>query len=456
MAKPGTPRHSKPARNPVTINLDPSDVKRMDQPSSAKPVPPAEPVGDFSRNVETDMEAKPVGSSFGSPSGNEAPPFQAGVKPETEKPHRTADKPAAAVPPAASPATSSGGSGSGLSHLLAGIAGGVIALAGLYALQWGDVIPSPGGRATAEQLAHMQQQIAELRANPAPAPLDAAAQGKLDQLQKNVQAAEIKAEAVAGTLSQVQQQVDALPKADAGGTAADVAQLAKRVDTLESKLTVAQSQADHAAAGVSDTSGTISSLESKLASLQEKVGAAARQPDAAALVAANALKTAIDRGGSFKAELDTYAALAPHDATLAGLRPFAAKGVPTIADLNAWFGPVADRIVATENKLPPDAGIWDQLVASAKGLVNIRPVAGNVAGTGVGPATARMEAALHAGDLDRALAEWDRLPADAKAVSQDFASQMKARRDADALVQRLVSDSLKPKAAADTPSSSGQ
>ncbi len=76
-----------------------------------------------------------------------------------------------------------------------------------------------------------------------------------------------------------------------------------------------------------------------------------------------------------------------------------------------------------------------------------------------------MEAALQAGDLDRAIGEWEQLPADAKAVSEEFASQMKARRDADALVQRLVADSLKPKApvtgasdntTGEAPASSGQ
>ncbi len=60
MAKSGTPRHSKPARKPVTINLDPSDVKRVDE--AAKPqatnqamvqaTPAAEPVGDFSKMTD--------------------------------------------------------------------------------------------------------------------------------------------------------------------------------------------------------------------------------------------------------------------------------------------------------------------------------------------------------------------------------------------------------------------
>ena len=451
MAKSGTPRHSKPARNPVTINLDPSDVKRVDEP--AKATPDAEPVGTFSKTGSLKTEtAKPVppkgeSSTAEKPAKTEkpenttyaGPPFTSGVKPETQQPAQK--------------------SGAGASHLLAGIAGGVIGLGGLLALQWGNVVPSPGAKVTAEQLAHMEQQIADLRSNPAPAPLDDASRAQLAALEKNVQAAEIKAEAVAGSFADLQQQVAALPK-EAGQQAEDTTALSARLDALESKLSAAQSRADEATAGVTGNSGTISSLESKLTSLQEKVSEASRQPDATALIAANALKMAIDRGGSFKAELDTYASVVPDETAIEQLRAHADKGVPTVADLNAWFGAVANRIVATENKLPADAGIWDQLVASAKGLVSVRPVAGNVSGTGVGPITARMEAALQAGDLERALTEWEQLPADAKATSQEFADQMRARRDADALVQQLVADSLKPKTSADetggAPASSGQ
>jgi hypothetical protein len=436
MAKSGTPRHSKPARAPVTINLDPSDVKRVDEGAAPQSTPKAEPVGDFAQKAAPKPEAPKTEPKV------ERPPFTAGVKPETtrEMPRSTAS-----VPPVIEKKSGSTGA-----YLLAGVAGGVIALGGLLALQLGNVVPSPGSRVTAEQLAHIEQQIADLRSNPAPAPLDDASKAQFADLQKNVEAAEIKAEAVAGTLTEVQQQIAALPKPGEGDAApADVSALTERLASLEQQLSDTKNQADQAAAGVSGNSGTISNLEQKLVSLQDKVSESARQPDASALIAANALKTAIDRGGSFKAELDTYASVAPQDTSIEGLKTFADKGVPTIADLNAWFGPVANKIIATENKLPADAGVWDQLVASAKGLVSVRPVAGNVSGTGVGPTTARMEAALHAGDLERAVSEWEQLPADAKAVSEEFSGQMKARRDADALIQRLVTESLKPKTATD-------
>ncbi len=428
MAKPGTPRHSKPARKPVTINLDPSDVKRVDEFATRQATPPAEPVGDFA----TQADQKPEAAKPASEPKPEKPPFTAGVKPEVSS---DMPKATAAVPPQKQSALRA-------ANLLAGVAGGVIALGGLLALQWGNVVPSPGLGVTSDELARIEQQLAELRSNPAPAPLDDASRTQFATLQKNVEAAEIKAEAVAGSLTEIQQQFAALPKVEESTAPIDLTPINERLASLEAQLNEAKAQADQTATSVSGNSGTLSSLEQKLAALEGRVSEAARQPDASALIAANALKTAIDRGGSFKAELETYASVASTDASVEALKAFADKGVPTLTELNSNFDAVAQRMIATQNKLPEDAGVWDQLIASAKGLVSVRPVAGNVEGDGVGPRTARMEAALQVGDLQRAFAEWEQLPADAKAVSEEFGRDMKARLDTDVLIQRVLADSF--------------
>lgn len=459
MAKSGTPRHSKPARKPVTINLDPADVKQVDGASPAKTPPPAEPVGDYAsvanpkvdtkpkRDVKNERKASPEMLKNQTPEKPETPPFKAGEKPEF-KPNPEVKHTNAASAQAGTPQEN--GAKTGMSHLLSGVAGGVIALCGLYALQLANIVPMSGMRDT-NQLATMEQQIAELRANPAPAPLDEASKAEMAQLQKNVEAAEIKAEAAIGSLNEMQKQFDALPQGQAANTA-DLDGLTQRLSALEAQISAATSQAEQASANVTDNSGTISAIEQQLASLEQKLSEVARQPDTTALIAANTLKTAIDRGGSFKAELETFAAVSPDQAGLEGLSAFAETGVPTIASLNSEFDDVANRIIATENKLPADAGVWDQLKASAKGLVSVRPVAGNVSGSGVGPITARMEAALQSGDLERAIGEWEQLPADARVVSEEFAAQMKARRDANLLIQQLITESLSPKTSNNAPS----
>ncbi|MFP3649022.1 hypothetical protein, partial [Paraburkholderia sp. SIMBA_054] len=76
----------------------------------------------------------------------------------------------------------------------------------------------------------MEQQIADLRTNPTPAPLDDTSRAQLAALEKNVQAAEIKAEAVAGSFTDLQQQFAALPREAERDTAVDTTALTERLD----------------------------------------------------------------------------------------------------------------------------------------------------------------------------------------------------------------------------------
>ncbi|PRD44460.1 hypothetical protein C5748_07775 [Phyllobacterium phragmitis] len=451
MAKSGTPRHSKSARKPVTIDLDPSQVKRVSEPAEANPksapgarTPPAEPVGDFSKKPK----AAPVKPDGAKPDG--AKPGHAQMKTEElfagkSKPRPSATASAASAagrgPAAAQPAKPASNSGGGFSALAAGLAGGVIALAGAAALQWGNVLPSPGGDGSADRLARIEQEIAQLRAAPPPAAgLDEESRAQLAEAHDTARQALQHAQGAASDIAALKQAVEAQP---AGDNTAPAQELTGRIAALEEKLASAQAQAAQAANAASDDSSSIAEVQSKLAALENRVAESSRQPAIAAAIAATALKSAIDRGGSFAAELDAYASVAPQSADIEALRKFAGTGVPTVADLNSRFGQVADRIVATESDVDPNAGFVDQLMASARSLVKVRPV-GEVSGEGVGAITARIETALAAGDLDRAITEWETLPDDAKAVSADFADEMKARRDTDALVARTLAAALKP------------
>jgi hypothetical protein len=59
------------------------------------------------------------------------------------------------------------------------------------------------------------------------------------------------------------------------------------------------------------------------------------------------------------------------------------------------------RIVAASRGVGEDAGIGERLMASARSLVQVRPV-GEVEGEEPGAIAARMEVALSEGNLDRA------------------------------------------------------
>lgn len=161
----------------------------------------------------------------------------------------------------------------------------------------------------------------------------------------------------------------------------------------------------------------------------------------AVLIAANALKNAVDRGGSYLNELHTFEAIAPKSIDLAPLKAQAATGIPTAGELSEQFTKVADSIAATEISVPDDAGYGEKLWAAARGLVSTRPV-GDVEGSDAAAVAARMEVAIKGSDFERALAEWQALPPSAKAVSQDFVASLKARNDVEHLLVKLVALSL--------------
>jgi hypothetical protein len=182
-------------------------------------------------------------------------------------------------------------------------------------------------------------------------------------------------------------------------------------------------------------------LQTRLDALETKVQDNAGQNNMALAIAATGLKAAIDRGGPFGAELDTYLAVAPASADVEGLRAAASAGIPTVSMLAGQFADVATKIIATTRTVNPNAGILDRLWSSAEGLVESRPV-GLVEGEGVDAITARIEAHLNGGDLGAAVAEWDKLPENAKAVSADFANAMRARQKAGDIVAKALASAL--------------
>ncbi|MGU3573957.1 COG4223 family protein [Brucellaceae bacterium C25G] len=475
MAKSGTPRHSKPARKPMTIEHDPVPKPKSDD--AVKPNPrahEAEPVGDFTQKPAEKSElshskldtakqnegkkdaSKPATaqSTASQPVSSTAAPSKASTVKDAGSVSQTHMQSEAQSQQKASAQTSNKSKSSTGANLVAGVAGGIIALAGAAALQWGNVIPSPGSVVTAEQLAHLEQEISALKVAPVSALLDQAGQQKLDQATNLAQAAANKLEtfsnATTAKLGELQTQIDNQPAQASSDNSGDINALTAKIEALEKQLSATTSKANEVNAHISSDQNSITQLQDQFSALQEKVSEAARQPDMSVLIAANSLKNAIDRGGSYAAELETFKSVKPEDPAIEILTQHARTGIPAVTDFNAWFNPVADKIVATDNKAAPDASLWEHLMASAKSLVSVRPV-GDVTGTGVGPTTARMESALHAGDLERALREWEQLPDDAKAVSQEFADQIKLRRDVDNLISRLVTESLQTKTETVTP-----
>lgn len=453
MAKARTPRHSKSTHQALTINLEPTEVQVIRNGDS--PAQQQEDAAFREEAMAADDTARPqTADDFSSAEGDarlsseerdsltKAPDDQSDDT-ETKPVDENQPEPQAYTPrPETSVRQPERGTSRGTA-LGAGLAGGLIALIGAGALQFAGVLPAPQ-----PDLSSLQQQIDTLKATPPASGGDSAALttevgdlkqtlatalGDLEKLQAAVSAGGAGeaggVELLTGRLNEIEQKIATLAAAPAADPAASSV-VADQLSALEAK--VADSEASRQA---------VAALQSKVDELNARVEAGASQADIGLVIAANALKAAIDRGGAFTAELETYASVAPQPADVEALKPFADKGVPTLLDLQARFDGAAGQIIATTNKVDANAGILDRLTASAKNLVDVRPV-GMVEGTGVDAITARIEAQLQAGKLPEALAEWETLPQDAKDVSAAFAADLKARLDADNLISKAVAAAI--------------
>ena len=120
--------------------------------------------------------------------------------------------------------------------------------------------------------------------------------------------------------------------------------------------------------------GRLAALEQSVAGLSDQVAKQAAQPKVALAIAAAALKSAIERGGPFMAEVETFAAIAPESPELPALRDIAAKGVASRADLVAEVDDAANAMIAASESVGEDAGFWERLLSSAESLIKVRPI----------------------------------------------------------------------------------
>lgn len=459
MVKTPKTRHSRSRREPVTIDLDPADVSRVggqgqpgngeqsEQILDAQAETPAtesrneEPVGAPESARETKAPDDSASHGFDYDFGeNHAEPQAEAMEQKTA--------------PDAAKATDNGSENGdfvnnqpvepkrgGIGALAAGVIGGVVALAGVGVLQAAGVFGSSDTVSNSE-IAALKSEVAALKSNPDPG-ASAQIAAALDQVKADV--AELKATPVAGADNgQVKALSDKIAELDAalatlrkenGAAAIDLEPLNSKVTTLDAQV----QSAEQAAAALE---GRLSAVEQQASQLSGKVDAQASQPKIALAIAASALKAALDRGAPFTAELDTFAAVRPDAPQIATLRAFAEKGIPTRIDITAGMGDAANAMISAAMPVDPNQGIFQRLLTSAESLVKVRPI-GAVEGKGAPETVARMEVAVNQGDYAKALSEYDTLPETAKAAGADFIGKLRARQEAEAAVNELVSGAMK-------------
>lgn len=419
------PRRKKSGETPVTIDLEAVPTtddatashagpdKHPDAAVATDSTPGTEPKATESTSTEGETADQPTAEQTPVGAVDEPAPAAAGIGPDpAEAPAR---EEASAETTTAQPLpgvhhTEHRPSKSGA--LAAAIVGGLVALAGAGALQYGGYLPTlgPGGMSGGDL-----------------APLSA----ELDALKARVDTLGAAARSHAVDLQPLESRLAALEQTASGPAAGAVDEEAQRsIATLEA--TVAKLTADitalrdRAAAAERTVSDQSAQLTQRLDAAEQKLAEPRDDVAMARAVAATALKTAIDRGGPYLAELEAYVSVSPDDPSVTPLREHAPTGVVSRADLVRQFEPVADDMIEAVHRPAGEQGIVDRLLASASSVITVRPV-GSVEGDSPEAIVARIENKLQNGDLKGAQIEWQALPEVARNAGASFKAELDQR-----------------------------
>jgi len=198
----------------------------------------------------------------------------------------------------------------------------------------------------------------------------------------------------------------------------------------------------------------IATLEARATADQEARAALAAQIDVLAnsdaahsahaamlALAASALDDAIHRGQGFREELALIEQLQPGDVALVKLEPFAEEGIEPVASLADAFSTYSHAAQQAVTTSEAPHGAWDTVVKFFAGFVTVRD-AGVAQNTPASETLNAMRLALSQGDVARAVALSDALPAAAQSSLAPWVARARAHasalRAAGELRQRVI------------------
>ncbi len=446
-------------RRPVTLDLSAKEVGRK---AGAETAPePARP---------DTAKASPPSGTASKPAPTEEAPIPSAFAPGTGAP---ADGKTATGKPASAGVAASSTKARSTAPLIAGfvlaaILGGAVAVGALYLLGRQGIV-SFGGRneATEAAIEATRRALARLSADVAGTPRD---MGTLrDELATLKSAVEgLRAAGTGGadaldSIAALQARIDALEAAP-GDTGA--AELAGRVEALSREVANISASAAQGIGGadlsprLNEIAGRLDALEARpspdVAGLETRIGdlsarldavqtdaagfaSAAARLDALALHAAVAdTAVAFEEGRPFAAEIEALATLGADPALVETLRRYAQAGTPQPTALAAEFDAALAALPA-ETPAPAASGAVDRLLASARGLVEVRRSGAPAA---LADAAEKVRAHLAESDHAGALQAWETLPQDAKDATRSFADQLRIRIDAAAALEALRQSAL--------------
>jgi hypothetical protein len=364
-----------------------------------------------------------------------------------------------------------------LTHLAAGLLGGLVGVLAL-AFAWNKL---PIRTAERPDVSALERRLGKLEAAPAPAPAgDTEALGQLDARLRTLESRKVEAppdlSGLTARVTRLEQSLDALAEASKdGGSAVDAAATDAKLGDIEQRLqakidaalgkqetatsdrldsvqtAVATLAAKLGALAEARLSGDDSGPSPELAALDQRIakleaalpdlsstigqGAASAKSGAAAIAFAN-LREAVGAGRPYAVELAALRSLAPSIGDLGVLPARAKTGIPTIPELARAYQKVAEASLAAPAS-STDESFLDSVIASAKSAVKIRRIDVGETGDTPGAVLTRAEAHLKQGDLPAAMKEVEALPAPSHDAFASWLEDARARVSADATLSTL-------------------
>ncbi|MDX2265198.1 MAG: mitofilin family membrane protein [Hyphomicrobiales bacterium] len=304
-----------------------------------------------------------------------------------------------------------------MTHLLAGIAGGLIALVvAFYGVErFRDrmtVLSAPTAEALRADLAAASARVAALERAPAK---------PNDEAKAALQSAKT-------------------AEAEASKTREIAAALEARIAAVEASLakspTATGASAESVEAAVGPVQQRIAEAEAKLEALAKAQNTQRSSAAATALaVAAGNLRRAVATGRAYAAEFDAAAKLGAPAGDMAALAPARETGVKTPEQLEKAFTPLAREALRAEAR-KEDGGLVSRLWLEAKSIVRVRRT-GDVAGDDLDAVLARAETRLRARDVNAAIAELKTVKGESAVILAPWLADAGARAAADAALDQI-------------------
>jgi hypothetical protein len=360
-------------------------------------------------------------------------------------PERPAGPEAPSEDASAPPPSTEAAASSSRSHIVGAIGGGVagaIAIAAIIvALQatghWplGESSAPPAAEAPATsndaaiadvtaQLNKIQGALAAQQPDPTLVPRLAAADAATKSLSNSVAALGTRVDQIAGAAQAAQVQAKSA------------------VDTADTAKSTAQGGVAHG--DIDALTGRIAALESTVKSLSDKVtrpNASADDGAARLMIAAEALRAAVERGAPYQAELAAAKNLGADQKATAPLEPFAASGVPSATVLARDLASLTPALMKAAEPAPSDDSFLGRLEVNAQRLVRSTPL-NAPAGDDPGSVAMRISFDASHDDIDAALADIAKLPDAAKGVAAPWVQRAQARATAITASRQLVANAL--------------